>query len=160
MSEHTSYKRISNYKLTLLVELLRALAPLRQSHNGHHLGTQTGAPLFVASQRCRVWAPTARTLFQAVHGPWDAGGAHHVPGCCTQAAETAHPARAGHLHRAAEHHGPAGLEGRWAWGGELESWNWAKEKRQARAREDNEQQWTAQNKGPLDVQCDWGNKIE
>lgn len=116
MSQYTFYKSISNCKQTLLVELLCALAPLWQSHNGHHLGTQTGAPLLVASQWRRVRTPTARTLLQAVHGPRDAGGAHHIPGCCTQAAEAAHPARAGHLHRAAKHHGPAGLEGRWAGG--------------------------------------------
>lgn len=114
-------------KLTLLVELLCALAPLWQPHNGHHLGTQTGAPLLSPSQRCRVWAPAARTFLQAVHGPWDTGGAHHVPGSRAQPAQATHPSRAGHLHGAAEHHGPVGLEGRWA-GGEkgLESLAWQK----------------------------------
>lgn len=116
---------------TLLVELLRALAPLRQPHNGHHLGSQAGAPLLISSQRGRVGSPTAAaaaaattttttstatagTLLQAVHGAGDAGGANHVPGRRTQAT------RAGDLHRAAEHHdssldrreGPEGAEQR------------------------------------------------
>lgn len=113
MSDATS--DISNSKLTLLVELLRALAPLRQPHNGHHLGTQTGASLLVASQGCGVRAPAAWTLIQTVHGSRNAGGAHHVPGCRAQPAKAAHPSWAGHLHGAAEHHGPVGLEGRESW---------------------------------------------
>lgn len=121
-------KSVSNCKLTLLVELLCALAPLRQPHDGHHLGAQTGAPFLVAGQRSRVRAPAAGTLLQAVHGPRDAGGAHHVPGGRAQPAEAAHPARAGYLHRAAEHHGPTGLEGRWAGRGGPDSWTGAEEK--------------------------------
>lgn len=113
-----------NGKLTVLVELLCALAPLRQPDNRHHFGSQAGAPLLVASQWCRIGASAAWTFLQAVHGPRDAGGAHHVPGCSTQSTKAAQPTRAGHLHGAAEHHGPTELEGRWAGvRGKLE-WSW------------------------------------
>lgn len=111
-NKFTSNRNISNLNLTLLVELLCALAPLRQPHDGHHLGSQTGAPLLVAGQWCGVRPPAAGTLIQAVHRPRDAGGAHHVPGRRAKPAKAAHPAWAGHLHGAAEHHGPAGLQGR------------------------------------------------
>lgn len=95
----------------MLVELLCAFAPLRQPHDGHHLGAQAGAPLLVACQRRGVRAAAAAAtgaFLQTVHGPRDAGGAHHV--ACRHAQPT-HAARAGHLHRTAQHHVAAGLEG-------------------------------------------------
>lgn len=99
---------ILRIRLTVLVELLCAFAPLRQPHDGHHLGAQAGAPLLVARQGRGVRAPAAGAFLQTVHGPRDAGGAHHVT---SRHAQPAHPTRAGHLHRTAQHHGPAGLEG-------------------------------------------------
>lgn len=61
--------------LTLLVELLRALAPLRKPNDGHHLGPEAGAAFFISSG---VRPGAARALLQAVHGAADARAAYHV----------------------------------------------------------------------------------
>lgn len=91
---------------TLLVELQCALAPLGQPHNSHHLGPQAGAALLVSSYAGGVGSWAAGAFLQAVHGATDAGAAHHVPG-----GRHTHPPGAGHLHWAAEHHGPTQASG-------------------------------------------------
>lgn len=64
--------------LTTLVELQRAPAPLGQPHDGHHLGSQAGAPLLAGRDADGVGA-APRALLHAVHLPADAGAAHHIP---------------------------------------------------------------------------------
>lgn len=86
------------YNLTLLVELLRALAPLWKPHDGHHLGPEAGAAFFNSSS---VRPGAARALLQAVHGATDAWAAYHVAARCHT-----HPPGARHVHWTAEHRGP------------------------------------------------------
>lgn len=86
---------------TLLVQLQCALAPLWQTHNSDHLGSEAGATFLVSDQACGIGPRAAGAFLQAVHGPTYAGTANHVPGChCT------YPPWAGYIHWAAEHHGP------------------------------------------------------
>lgn len=61
--------------LTRLGQLERALAPLRQAHDGHHLGPKAAAPLL----GCGGPGPPAR-LLGAADFTTDAGAPNHIPG--------------------------------------------------------------------------------
>lgn len=57
--------------LTSLGELERALAPLGQAHDGHHLGPEAAASLLGGA---------VPGLLGPTDFPTDAGAPHHVPG--------------------------------------------------------------------------------
>lgn len=63
------------HPLTRLGQLQRALAPLGQAHDGHHLGPEAAAPLL----GCGGPRPTP-SLLGAADLTTDAGAPNHVPG--------------------------------------------------------------------------------
>lgn len=61
--------------LTSLGELERALAPLGQAHDGHHLGPEAAASLLGSAGPGAV-----PSLLGPTDLPTDAGAPHHIPG--------------------------------------------------------------------------------
>lgn len=64
--------------LTRLGELERALAPLGQAHNGHHLGAEAATPLLSSG------GPSPGPgLLRSADFTADAGAPNHIPGACS-----------------------------------------------------------------------------